>query len=185
MDPEVGAGPGNPERRKSSGRRRSTVPHVPQEVVDHAQLSDADRRLAEMGYVQVSPSSLSLPPPWFHPRPFQSTRGMRRGLGRTLYVGYSKAYIANRAPLGLQARVLLAVLLLLRPLHLRPLRLRLHDLHLPSRSRRCLLRRLVLARQWVWLLLHRSLRRRARLRISDVGRFILHLQVPRSGEMGP
>ena len=65
MDPELGASarvgsPGaDPERRKSSGGRRATVPHVPQEVVDHAQLSDADRRLAEMGYVQVSLLSAS------------------------------------------------------------------------------------------------------------------------------
>ncbi len=58
MDPETGVGSGvvdpsvNANRRKS--RRKPTVAHIPQEVVDLAQLSDADRRLAEMGYVQVS-----------------------------------------------------------------------------------------------------------------------------------
>ena len=63
MDPEtwVGSAAADPSvdgnRRKS--RRKSTVAHIPQEAVDHTQLSDADRRLAEMGYVQVSPP---LPP---------------------------------------------------------------------------------------------------------------------------
>ena len=63
MDPEIGNGTGTgigapgsgAGRRKSSGRRRSTVAYIPQEVVDHTQLNDADRRLAEMGYVQVFP----------------------------------------------------------------------------------------------------------------------------------
>ena len=67
MDPETGVGTGvgsgvadpsvDANRRKS--RRKSTVAHIPQEVVDQTQLSDADRRLAEMGYVQVLPP---LPP---------------------------------------------------------------------------------------------------------------------------
>ena len=48
-------------RRKS--RRKSTVAHIPQEVFDPTQLSDADRRLAEMGYVQVLPP---LPPSTIH-----------------------------------------------------------------------------------------------------------------------
>lgn len=55
-DPSVDA-----NRRKS--RRKSTVAHIPQEVVDPTQLSDADRRLAEMGYVQALPP---LPPSLIH-----------------------------------------------------------------------------------------------------------------------
>ena len=59
MDPETGVGNGvvdpsvDATRRKS--RRKSTVAHIAQEVVDFSQLSDADRRLAEIGYVQVLP----------------------------------------------------------------------------------------------------------------------------------
>ena len=58
MDPESGVGSGvadpssvDANRRKS--RRKLTVAHVPQEIIDSTQLSDTDRRLAEMGYVQV------------------------------------------------------------------------------------------------------------------------------------
>ena len=67
MDPETGVGSGladpsvDTNRRKS--RRKSTVAHIPQEVVDFTQLSNADRRLAEMGYVQVLPP---LPPSSIH-----------------------------------------------------------------------------------------------------------------------
>ncbi len=63
MDPESGAGSGiadpsvDANGRKS--RRKFTVAHIPQEVVDPIQLSDTDRRLAEMGYVQVLPPLLS------------------------------------------------------------------------------------------------------------------------------
>lgn len=62
MDPESGAGGAVTDtsvHRKS--RRKLTVAHVPQELVDSTQLSDADRRLAEMGYIQVVLRSL-LPP---------------------------------------------------------------------------------------------------------------------------
>ena len=52
----------DPSRRKSSGRRKSSaVVDIPTEHVDTKNLSDADKRLAEMGYVQVSPSPISLP----------------------------------------------------------------------------------------------------------------------------
>ena len=67
MDPENGVDSGvadpsvDANRRKSS--RKSTVAQIPQEVVDLTQLSDADHRLAEMGYVQVSPP---LPPSSIH-----------------------------------------------------------------------------------------------------------------------
>jgi hypothetical protein len=67
MDPESSAGGGVPDlsvdTNKLRSRHKSTVAHVPQETVDLAQLSDADRRLAEMGYVQVSPSPVPLPAP--------------------------------------------------------------------------------------------------------------------------
>ena len=70
MDPESGVGSGvadasvDASRRKS--RRKLTVAHIPQEVVDPKQLSDTDRRLAEMGYVQVLPPLL---PPYLIQRP--------------------------------------------------------------------------------------------------------------------
>ena len=67
MNPETGFGSGvaNPsvDANKRKSRRKSTVAHIPQEVFDPTQLSDADRRLAEMGYVQVLPP---LPPSTIH-----------------------------------------------------------------------------------------------------------------------
>ncbi|KAL8823996.1 MAG: hypothetical protein Q9191_005378 [Dirinaria sp. TL-2023a] len=65
MDPESGVGSGvtatslDANRRKS--RHKLTVAHLEQEIVDSAQLNDADRRLAEMGYVQVYKREFS----WF------------------------------------------------------------------------------------------------------------------------
>ena len=59
LGPEVGSGVAN--RRIS--HHKSTVAHIPQEVFDPTQLSDADRRLAEMGYVQVLPP---FPPSTIH-----------------------------------------------------------------------------------------------------------------------
>lgn len=73
MDPERGVDSGvadpSVDANRGKGRRRLTVAHVPQEVVDSTQLSDADRRLAEMGYVQVL---LSLILPFLIHRPTRS-----------------------------------------------------------------------------------------------------------------
>lgn len=175
-DPESGVGTGHtapintePSRRKSSGRRKSSaVVDIPTEHIDTTNLSDADKRLAEMGYVQVSPSRVSLPSHYSLPKCMNCK-------------WFSKAYIAPRAPfLGLQAGIFLAVLHLLCPLHLRSFRLRLHHLCLPSRSGWSLVRCLVLAAVRLRLLLHRPLRRRARLRLPNLGRPIFHLQVSRA-----
>ena len=104
MDPENGTGVGtgigapgvNASRRKSSGRRRSTVAHIPQEVVDHTQLNDADRRLAEMGYVQVFHLFHTLSYPLSH-----RTENISRHPHKIYISWYGKAYIANRVPIGL------------------------------------------------------------------------------------
>ena len=176
LDPESGVGTGHTapintdaSRRKSSGRRKSSaVVDIPTEHIDTKNLSDADKRLAEMGYVQVSPSPISLPS-------HDSLPNCKE------YQWSSKAYIAPRAPfLGLQAGILLAVLHLLRPLHLRSFRLRRHHLRLPSRSGWSLVRRLVLAAVRLRLLLHCPLRRRARLRLPNLRRPLLHLQISRA-----
>ena len=58
MDPESSVGGGVADfpvdANELKSRHKFTVAHIPQETVDLAQLSGADRRLAEMGYVQVS-----------------------------------------------------------------------------------------------------------------------------------
>ena len=59
MDPDtrVGSGVADPsvDTYRRQDCRKSTVTHIAQEVLDLTQLSDADRRLAEMGYVLVLP----------------------------------------------------------------------------------------------------------------------------------
>ena len=61
IDAERGDGTGlakpiDINKRKGSAARKSSVvaTAIPTEVLHAAQLSDADRRLAEMGYTQVS-----------------------------------------------------------------------------------------------------------------------------------
>ncbi len=92
-------------RRKSAFAMRKpsvAVDEAPVAIVEAHTLNDADRQLAEMGYVQVS-SILKL--------------------GQHL--------LTFSPSLGIQARILLAVNRVLRPLNLWPLRQRLNHLRLP------------------------------------------------------
>ncbi len=92
-------------RRKSAFARRKSsavVDEAPAAIVEAHTLNDADRRLAEMGYVQVS----SVLEPDQHPTNFSVS-------------------------LGIQARILLALDHLLRRLNLRPLCQCLDHLRLP------------------------------------------------------
>lgn len=149
MDPETGVGSGvadpSVDANKRKSRRKSTVAHIPQEVVDFTQLSDADRRLAEMGYVQVSSA---LPPSSIH---------RSNDTEYVTLIGIDGTARLTRVPLGLQTRILLALLRLLRPFYIGPLRFHHHDLYLPSGSWRRFLCRMVLVNQWFRLLLHRPL----------------------------
>lgn len=89
-------------------------------IVHSEELNAADRRLAEMGYVQV------------HHTLLQTLQHLLR--------------LTDRLPLwiGLQTRVLLAFLHLLRFLHLWTICKRVNDLRLPTRGRWCVGCRLVL-----------------------------------------
>ena len=114
-------------RRQSAFARRksSAVVEETAAIVEAHTLNDADRRLAEMGYTQVRLIQL-----------------------------FTGAMLTIRPILGIQARIFLAVDLLLRPLRLRPLRQCLDNLHLSIRGRWCIFSRVVLADFWVRMLLH-------------------------------
>ena len=92
--------------------------------------------------------------------------------------------LTGRWVIGIQARVLLAVLYLLRLRHLRSLRYHHHHLHIPIGSRWGCLDSMVLAHFRWWLLLHRSVCRWACLGLPHLWWTLLHLQIPRTGSMG-
>ena len=154
----------DPSGRRASAfasRRKTSVVvnEAPAAIVEASALNADDRRLAQMGYVQVS---------------------------RMTYCPANRATPTNhpRRLLGLQARILLAVYRLLRPLHLRPLRQRFHDLRIPLRGWRCFLGRMVLARFRLRMLLHCLVSRRARLCLSHLRRPILYNQISRTNQLG-
>ena len=47
------------QRKASAFKRKSTVPDVPAAIVEASELSVADRRLAELGYVQVGTPTIT------------------------------------------------------------------------------------------------------------------------------
>ena len=151
----------NAARRRQSAfaRRKSSavIEETPAAVVEASELSEADRRLAEMGYVQVGCNQLSR---------------------RTSHL------LTLLRALGVQAGILLAIDLLLRPGCFRPLCECLHDLHLPLRGWRNIVRHLVLVSLRFWLLLHSFVCGRTRLRLPYIRRSILHLQISCSGKLG-
>ena len=104
-------------------------------------------------------------PRYFHPR-FQTDR------------------TDKTSSLGLQARILLALNLLFRPLSLWALRQCFHHLYLPIRSRRRIFSRLVMADFGFRMLLHCLVRGRTRLRLPYLWRLILYMQIPRTDKLG-
>ena len=87
--------------------------------------------------------------------------------------------------LGLQARILLALDRLLRPLYLRPLCQRFDYLRLSVRGGWCFVGRMVLAHLRIRLLLYCLVRGRIGLGLPHLRGPILYLQIPCARKMGP
>lgn len=121
-------------------------------VIEASDLIAADRRLAELGYVQVctafSPCLLEL-------------------VSDTLLLHT-----------GLPTRILVAIVHILCSIHLRPIRQCRNNIRIPALRRRRRIRRMVLVDFWRRMHVHCAIRRRARFRLSHVRRTLLHLQIP-------